>query len=59
MEGTQLVAEFAVLAFPILFFCARCLTRIYGLSTGAMQELRKAQILQQWRRRKKRGTGKQ
>jgi hypothetical protein len=27
-EGTQLVAEFAVLPLPILFFCARCLTRI-------------------------------
>jgi hypothetical protein len=27
-EGTQLVAEFAVLPLHILFFCARCLTRI-------------------------------
>jgi hypothetical protein len=58
-EGTQLVAELAVLAFIILFFCARCLTRIYGLRTGAMQELREVQRSQQWWRRRKQGTGKQ
>jgi hypothetical protein len=46
------------LLLPILFFCARCLTRIYGLRMGAVQELRGAQGLQQWWRQK-RGTGKQ
>jgi hypothetical protein len=29
----------------ILFFCARCFTRIYDLCTGAMQEIRGAQRL--------------
>jgi hypothetical protein len=59
-EGTQLVAAFAVFPLPILFFCARCFTRIYDLRTGAMQEIRGAQRLQQWRRRQqKQWTGKQ
>jgi hypothetical protein len=43
----------------ILFFCARCFTRIYDLRTGAMEEIRGAQRLQQWRRRQKQWTGKQ
>jgi hypothetical protein len=42
-EGTQLIAELAVLVLPILFLYARVLTCIYGLRTGAMQELRGAQ----------------
>jgi hypothetical protein len=59
LEGTQLVAELAVLLLPILFFCARVLKRIYKLRTGAVQKLRGAQGLLQWWRRQKRGTGKQ
>jgi hypothetical protein len=58
-EGTQLVDELAVLLFPILFFCAMVLMRIYELHTRAMQELRGVQGLQQWWRQQKRGTGKQ
>jgi hypothetical protein len=41
-EGTQLVVAFAIFPLPILFFCARCFTRIYDLHTGAMQEIRSA-----------------
>jgi hypothetical protein len=43
----------------ILFFCARCFMRIYDLRTGAMQEIRGAQRLQQWWQRRKQWTGKQ
>jgi hypothetical protein len=48
-EGTQLVA--ACVAFPltILFFFAKCFTRIYNLRMGAMQKVGSAQRLQQWR----------
>jgi hypothetical protein len=44
-EGTQLVDALVVLLFPILFFRARVLTRIYELRTGAVHELRSAQGL--------------
>jgi hypothetical protein len=44
-EGTQLVTVFAVFPLVILFFCARCFTRIYNLRMGAMQESRGAQRL--------------
>jgi hypothetical protein len=57
--GTQLVDELVVLVFPILFFCAWVLKRIYEPHAGAVQELISAQGLQQWWRRQKRGTGKQ
>jgi hypothetical protein len=43
----------------ILFFCARCFMRIYDSHTGALQEIRGAQRLQQWRRQQKQWTGKQ
>jgi hypothetical protein len=35
-EGTQLVAAFAAFPLTILFFFAKCFTRIYNLCTGAM-----------------------
>jgi hypothetical protein len=47
-EGTQLVDALVVLFFPILFFCARVLKRIYKLRAGAVQELKSAQGLLQW-----------
>jgi hypothetical protein len=51
--GTQLVDALVALLFPILFFCAWVLKRIYELRAGAVQELRSAQGLQQWWRREK------
>jgi hypothetical protein len=52
-EGTQLVAAFAAFPLTILFFLAKCFTRIYNSRTGAMQKVRSAQRLQQWQRRRK------
>jgi hypothetical protein len=43
IEGTQLVAALAVFLLPVLFFYARCLTRIHDLRMGAMKELRGTQ----------------
>jgi hypothetical protein len=40
--GTQLVDALVVLVFPILFFCARVLKRIYESRAGAVQELTSA-----------------
>jgi hypothetical protein len=51
--------ELAVLLLSILFFCARCLTRIYDLRMGAEQDIKSAQGMQQWWRWRKQGTGKQ
>jgi hypothetical protein len=44
-EGTQLVAEFVTLPLAILFFFAKCFTRIHDLRSGAMQENSRAQRL--------------
>jgi hypothetical protein len=38
-EGTQLVAAFVAFPLTILFFFAKCFTRIYNLCTGAMQKV--------------------
>jgi hypothetical protein len=54
-----LVDALVVLVFPLLFFCARVLKRIYKPREGAVLELRSAQGLQQWWQRWKQGTGKQ
>jgi hypothetical protein len=57
-EGTQLVAAFVVFPLAILFFAAKCFTRIYDLRSGAMQENSRMQRLQQWWRRRRHGAGK-
>jgi hypothetical protein len=46
--GTQLVDALVVLVFPILFFYARVLKRIYKPHEGAVLELRSTKGLQQW-----------
>jgi hypothetical protein len=44
-EGTQLIAEFVALPLAILFFFAKCFTRIHNLRSGARQENSREQRL--------------
>jgi hypothetical protein len=45
-KGTQIVAAFTAFPLTILFFSAKCFTRIYKLRMGAMQKVGSAQRLQ-------------
>jgi hypothetical protein len=42
-EGIQLVAECVAFPLTILFFFAKCFTRIYNLRMGVMQTVRSVQ----------------